>query len=143
MADHVLNQSPVRRFLTLEPALIRAVVTALVLSAAIWGLDLADLGDRVTKTVELLYPAIVLVGGWWTRSAVTPSVKVVQTVEANGDIVAGPASPLPTGLILARPVNDVTFDGEIRVGGRHALEDEADAQAVGNDREIFPYSSEG
>lgn len=109
MPDHARTParraSLLRRLLTLEPALVRGVITAIVFVAALWGLDVADLGEKVSQTILVLLALVPLIQAWWTRGVVTPDAKVVQSVEPNGDVVAGPASPSPTGMVL-RNVND-------------------------------------
>lgn len=105
MPDHALNParaSLLRRLLTLEPALVRGVITALVFVAALWGLDIADVGEKVSQTLLVLLALVPMIQAWWTRGVVTPDAKVVQSVEPNGDVVAGPASALPTGMVIRR-----------------------------------------
>lgn len=63
------------RLRTAEPALVRAVVAALVGALLIWGVDLTQWGDRVNATWALLFPLIALVQGWWTRTVVTPTAR--------------------------------------------------------------------
>lgn len=89
-----------QRIKTFEPALLRAVVLAVVGVLALWGLDLTEWGDRVVNSWTLLFPVLFLVQGWWTRSSVSPAAAVVEEVRPNGDVVAGPASPLPTGTVV-------------------------------------------
>jgi hypothetical protein len=81
------------RFTTLEPALVRAVVAALVGVAALWGLDAAGFGDKVSESWALLFPLIALLQGWWTRQSVTSNKVVVEQLDRTGnDVVAGPAN---------------------------------------------------
>lgn len=91
-----------QRIKTFEPALLRAVILAVVGVLALWGLDLTEWGDRVVNSWTLLFPVLFLVQGWWTRSSVSPAAAVVEEVQPNGDVVAGPASPLPTGTIVSQ-----------------------------------------
>ena len=65
--------STIKRLLTLEPALVHGVIVAVVGLALIWGLDLTALGDQLGRSVDILFPIVVLVGAWWTRSRVTPA----------------------------------------------------------------------
>jgi hypothetical protein len=108
MPDHALvKDEPLwKRLLTLEPALVRGVVTAIVSVALIWGLDLTDLGDKVNETANIIGALLPLLQAWWTRSAVTPTAQVVRKEEADGAIVAGPAAPEPTGLVLGHAGDD-------------------------------------
>lgn len=103
VAPPAAGQSLLRRLLTLEPAVVRGVIGALVLVLALWGVDAADLGSRVEQTVLTVLALVPLVTAWWTRSAVTPNAKVAEAVEADGTRVAGPASPLPTGATIPSP----------------------------------------
>jgi len=66
--------STLKRLLTLEPALVHGVIVAVVGLALIWGLDLTALGDRLGASVDIVFPIVVLVGAWWTRSQVSPVV---------------------------------------------------------------------
>lgn len=116
MADHALQTaSGWRRFLTLEPALVRGIVTAIVSVALIWGLDLTDLGDKVNETANIIGVLLPLLQAWWTRSAVTPSAQVVAKQEPNGELVAGVGSLFPTDTPVRRdvPVGDLAH-GRIR-----------------------------
>lgn len=99
-----------QRIKTFEPALLRAVVLAVVGVLALWGLDLTEWGDRVVNSWTLLFPVLFLVQGWWTRSSVTPAAAVVEEVRPNGEIVAGPASPLPTGSVVQKADTDPMFE---------------------------------
>lgn len=89
-----------QRIKTFEPALLRAVVLAVVGVLALWGLDLTEWGDRIVNSWTLLFPVLFLVQGWWTRGVVTPQNAVVETVDEHGTHLAGPASPLPTGSVV-------------------------------------------
>lgn len=56
-----------------EPAMVRAVVVAVVGVLALWGVDAADVGERVSGSWELLFAVLPIVQGWWTRTVVSPS----------------------------------------------------------------------
>lgn len=78
MGDHALDSASWwARVRLLEPARVRAVVTALVTIAAVWGVNASPLGDRLTETwdqVWILLPIIsALAQGEWTRTVVSPS----------------------------------------------------------------------
>jgi len=92
--------SLLKRLSTLEPVLVRAVIVAVVMLAAIWGANFTALGDQIGRSVDIIYAAAVLVSAWWARSAVTPTATVVETVTPDGTRIAGPASPLPTGSVI-------------------------------------------
>lgn len=91
-----------KRLLTVEPALVRGVIGALVSIGLIWGVDFTGLGEQVAETADILGGLVVLLTAWWTRSSVTPSALVVEQVEPNGRVIAGEASPLPTGQVITR-----------------------------------------
>lgn len=97
------HSSPVRRMslgqrlLTIEPALVKGVIGALVSIGLIWGVDFTDLGEQIKDTADIVGGLVVLLTAWWTRSSVTPTALVVEQVDADGHRIAGPASPLPTG----------------------------------------------
>ena len=95
MADHVAvtRKSWFDRVKTFEPALLRAIITALVGVAALIGLDLTDTGDKIIEGWTYLFALIPLIQGWWTRTSVTPAAAVVAKVEEDsGTFVAGPAA---------------------------------------------------
>jgi hypothetical protein len=89
-----------RRLLTLEPALVRGTITALVTLGLVWGVDFTALGDQLGRTADILLGLSALIGAAWTRSVVTPTARVVQVVGPDGTVTAGPASPLPTGAVI-------------------------------------------
>jgi hypothetical protein len=90
-----------------EPALLRAVVLAVVGVLGLWGLDLTEWGDRLVNSWTLLFPVLFLLQGWWTRSVVVPQANVIEQVTPEGLVLAGPASPVETGTVL-RHVDDNT-----------------------------------
>ena len=103
MPDHALNASPWwKRILTLEPALVRTVVGGIVFILSTWGIDAAAIGDQVITTVITALAIFGAVAAW-TRSAVRPDATVVQAVKPDGTVIAGPASALPTGMVISRP----------------------------------------
>lgn len=108
MPDHALAAAPWwRRVLTLEPAVVRGVIGAVVLVLGLWGVDAADLGDRVTESLVTLLGLVPLIVAAWTRTAVTPSAQVLVKQRADGELTPGDASPIP---------NDVTIRGDVPVG---------------------------
>lgn len=86
-----------RRLTSLEPAVVAGVVTAVVGVGALVGIDLSDLGERITAAWLLILPALALVQAWWTRSRVTPTARTAAVVDRAGHTLAGPASAEPTG----------------------------------------------
>jgi hypothetical protein len=90
MADHAsLSALPwwrrlaplARRILTTEPALVHAVVGALVMVGLIWGPDFTSLGEQINKTADIVAVIVPLLIGWWTRGKVTPvtSLPIIPT----------------------------------------------------------------
>jgi len=105
------------RLLTIEPAIVKGVIGALVALGLIWGVDLTPLGDQLTQTADILGSLVAILTPVWIRQSVTPDAKVVQTVEPDGRIVAGPASPAPTGSTLGYVAGEVeTEDGRTYSG---------------------------
>lgn len=107
---HALTPAPAgtpwwKRVLELEPVAVQAAVRALVLLVgavlAGFGLDLPDgIEPWLIGVVAAFYVAVEAVTTMLARSKATPDAKVVQTVEPDGRIVAGAASPAPTGATL-------------------------------------------
>lgn len=82
-----------KRLLTLEPALVKAMVGFVVLVGSVIGINLAPIGQG-TETIVLAFLGLVpLVVGWWTRGSVTPNALIVERQE-GGKVVAGPANEL-------------------------------------------------
>lgn len=91
------------RLLSLEPVVVKGVIGALVTLGLIWGADFTALGDQLTQTADVLGTLVALLTPLWIRSSVTPAVRVVQVVRADGTVVAGSASPLPNGTPITDP----------------------------------------
>lgn len=98
-------QSAWRRLLALEPAVVRGVIAALVLVLGLWGVDVADLGGRVETTILTLLTLVPLLSAWWTRAAVTPNARVVESVR-DGVVEAGPANDLVVTGDVVRVIGD-------------------------------------
>lgn len=77
-----------------EPALVLGVVTAAFGIATAAGLDLTP--ELTGAIVAFLGALMALV-----RFLTTPSSEVLAQVKPSGDVVAGPATTLPTGSELA------------------------------------------
>lgn len=88
------------RIKTFDPALLRAVLIALGVILGTIGVDLSDVFGKIEVAYLAFFGVVPLLQGWWTRSAVTPAARVVESVDVNGVVVAGPASPQPTGQVL-------------------------------------------
>jgi hypothetical protein len=104
MADHVAvsRTSWFDKVKTFEPALLRAIITALVGVAALVGLDLTESGDKIVEGWTYLFALIPLIQGWWTRTSVSPASTVVAQVEKDsGAFIAGPAAPVVDGTRVA------------------------------------------
>lgn len=90
-----------RRILSLEPVAVQAVARALFVLAGTLGLTISDdLSGRVLAAIAAFYALVEVTTTLWARSRVVPQDKVVQTVEPTGEILAGPASPAPTGTVV-------------------------------------------
>lgn len=84
--------------------LIRAVLAG-------FSLDLpAGVEPWLIGVVAAFYVAVEAVTTMLARSRATPDAKVVQAVEPDGRIVAGPASPAPTGATLGYVVTEPEGD---------------------------------
>lgn len=67
---------------TFEPAMLHGIIISVVGIAGLWGLDLADAGEKVTQTWTLAFPLLAVVQAWWTRGAVY-SPGAVAKIEAD------------------------------------------------------------
>lgn len=68
------------RLSTFEPTMVRAVLTALVVAAGAFGLDLADVTNRVDVAWTALFAIIPILQGLITRPAVTPNVRADENI---------------------------------------------------------------
>ncbi len=90
-----------RRLLSLEPVAVQAVVRAVFVLAGTLGLTIPDeVSGKALAAVAAFYALVEVATTLWARSRVTPQDKVVQSVEPNGEILAGPASPVTTGTVV-------------------------------------------
>lgn len=94
-----------KRVLALEPVVVLTVIRAVLVLA---GAVLAGFGLAVPETFEpwlvgvvvAFYAVVEAVTAAVARARATPNARVVQSVEPDGTVVAGPASPLPTGTVV-------------------------------------------
>ncbi|HKX45798.1 MAG TPA: hypothetical protein VJP77_03795 [Planctomycetota bacterium] len=103
------------RFAALEPVVIRSLIGSLVTIAAVWGVDLADIGGAVGTTLEQAIIGagliLVVVG---IRDHVTPTAAVLARVDdprkapAEVDYLVGGYPDAPTG---ARIVASTSLSG--------------------------------
>lgn len=100
------NMTLWQRIRTFDPALVRGVVGAIVAIGLIWGVDFTGVGEQIAQTADIVGGLVSLLTAWWIRSAVTPAARVVESVDQNGVVIAGPASPRPTGEVIR--VNPLT-----------------------------------
>lgn len=102
--SHVLppaaGESGWKRLLKLEPAIVKGLIGLLVSLGLIWGVDLTSVGDQLSQTADVVGSIIALLTPLWIRTSVTPDAKVVASVDTHGTVVAGAASPLPTGTVV-------------------------------------------
>lgn len=88
----------VRYVLALEPVAVAAVWRAVVAVLAAAGFTVADHVDaRVAGTIVAVYALVELLTTIRARARVTPEARVVERVNDDGVVVAGPANELPTG----------------------------------------------
>lgn len=98
------------RVRTFEPALLRAILAALAVVLLAVGIDLTDVFGKVEVAWTAVFGVLPLIQGWWTRTAVSPASRVVETVNVDGAHLAGPASPLPTGTVVPPVERDTMFE---------------------------------
>lgn len=85
------------RLITLEPALVRGVIFALVYVIGIVGFNVTDVGEKIVGAWTAVFAVLPLIQAWWTRSAVYASSTVVASLARDGQVEAGPASDEPNG----------------------------------------------
>lgn len=106
-----------KQILALEPVAVQAAVRAvLLLVAAVlagFGLNLPDtIEPWLLGVVGAFYVAVEAVTTMLARRRATPTARVVQVVEPDGTVVAGPASPLADGTPLTpADVEAAVLDG--------------------------------
>lgn len=110
--------STIRKGLTLpqaEPAMVRAIVVALLLLASLgfsWAADVDP--ETITAWAVALGFLVPILQGLWTRYGSTANAKVVARVTTGGQVVAGDAAVIPTGTELAvRTTRAPMSDGTI------------------------------
>lgn len=92
-----------------EPAVWKGIIGLVVSGLLIWGVDLTDVGEKLSQTADVIGSLIPLLTAVWIRGSVTPNDKVAVTVEPGApETVAGPALPVPNGT----PVDVYTFPEE-------------------------------
>lgn len=89
-----------QRVRTFEPALLRAALAAIVVVLAAVGLDVSDVTGRIDVAWTAIFAVLPLLQGWWTRQATTPTAVVVEQATPSGEVVAGPANELVTGIVV-------------------------------------------
>lgn len=115
-----------------EPAVWKTAITGLVALAAIWGFNVSELGDKLTQSVDalaLLIPALIalvanVAAGVWVRRTATPTAAVVEQVNKDGQVVAGPANEVvETGEVVRAAGTDLEHDlrgpNDVDYVGRH------------------------
>lgn len=100
----------VRDLIAREPVVVRTVIGLVVAGALVWGVDIADLGERVAQTVEIIAAIVAALGIAWGRQGSAPMRDVVAIVAPDGTTVAGPASPRPDGTPLTFGLTDERRD---------------------------------
>jgi len=106
--------STIKRILSLEPLAVQGVVRTLFVFLGIVGLSVPEnISAAVLSAIVAAYAVVEAATTLWARSQVTPDFKVVQSVDADGVTVAGPASPLPDGTVIGRHAEILT-EPEVR-----------------------------
>lgn len=92
-----------------EPAVYKTAITGVVALLAIWGYNASEWGDKLTQSVDvlaLLIPALIalvanVAAGFWVRKTATPTAAVVEQINKDGEVVAGPANEVvPEGEVV-------------------------------------------
>jgi len=98
--------------LKFEPAVVKGIIGLVVAGLLIWGVDYTAVGEQLAATADIIGALIPLVTSLWIRQSVTPTVAVVEQVNSEGAVVAGPANELvPVGEpIRAHEVPDEFVD---------------------------------
>lgn len=97
----------IRRLLAMEPVAVQGVVRLAFVLLATVGVTVSDeISGQVLAAIAAAYALLEAVTTLWARSKATPDAKVVAVVEPDGTTVAGPASPLPDGTLVAEIVED-------------------------------------
>lgn len=89
-----------QRVRTFDPALLRAVLVAAVVVGGAVGVDISGITGRIDTAWTAIFAVIPLIQGWWTRSVVTPSAVVVEQATPSGEVIAGPANEMVTGVVV-------------------------------------------
>ena len=96
----IFDQPWWKRLTSLEPALVRSVVIAVVGVLALAGLDATAVGDKLIDGWTYIFAVLPLIQGWWTRQAVVPTAKTVAVLRPDGQVEAADAAPEPNGEIV-------------------------------------------
>ena len=103
-------RAAVRYVLTLEPVAVQAVVRAVLVLAAAVGLTVPEwVEPRAAGIVVAFYALVELLTTLRARARTTADAAVVERV-VDGQVVAGPASELPTGVVV-RPAGSLEGQG--------------------------------
>lgn len=87
-----------------EPVLLSQIAALVVAGLAAWGLPLTDAQELVVMGVAALVAALV------GRSQVTPLVKTGAAEDHDGELLAGPAAPVPEDTPVDVVPKGVPFD---------------------------------
>lgn len=69
------------RLRTMEPAMLRGIVGAVVVALGYWGVNVSDVADKISNSYAALFPVVILVISWWTRSVVYSPASVDKIKE--------------------------------------------------------------
>jgi hypothetical protein len=72
-----------KRVMAFEPAMVRAVLLALVVVLGTVGVDFAPIADKIDTAWVALFAVLPILQGLLTRQAVTPNAKVEDPDQAG------------------------------------------------------------
>jgi len=101
-----------QRIKTFEPALLRAVLAAVVVVLGVVGVEFSPIAEKIDTAWVAIFAVIPLLQGWWTRRAVVPKETVVEQAMPNGEVIAGPANELEMTGTVVRQLDEPVGEDE-------------------------------
>lgn len=107
-----------KKLLKLEPVAVQAVIRAVFVFATVllggFGIAVPEgLEPWVLAVVLAAYAVLEAITTLLARLRATPNAKVVQEVTEDGRVLAGEASPMPTGTLLTYVETDLPHDPDV------------------------------
>lgn len=91
----------IKRVLAMEPVAVQAVARSLFVFLGIVGLSVPEnVSSAVLAAIVAAYAVVEAATTLWARSQVRPEATVDRYKTEDGLTVAGPASDLPTGMVI-------------------------------------------